>query len=100
MNALVSTFSLSSSIAALAVVLALASISQTHRVRRRLMGQRTALINQLRGLLAEHGLVLVQGANQVRSKLALAFAQEHPRRVATLVETAPAEGLSGFLDRR
>jgi transposase len=40
-----------------------------HRVRRRLMGQRTALINQLRGLLAEHGLVLAQGAHQVRSKL-------------------------------
>lgn len=40
-----------------------------HRIRRRLMGQRTALINQLRGLLAEHGLVLAQGANQVRSKL-------------------------------
>jgi transposase len=40
-----------------------------HRIRRRLMGQRTALINQLRGLLAEHGRVLAQGANQVRSKL-------------------------------
>lgn len=40
-----------------------------HRIRRRLMGQRTALINQLRGLLAEYGLVLPQGANQVRSKL-------------------------------
>src|SRR5436853_1223959 len=40
-----------------------------HRIRRRLMGQRTALINQLRGLLAEHGLVLAQGANQVHSKL-------------------------------
>jgi transposase len=40
-----------------------------HRIRRRLMGQRTALINQLRGLLAEYGVVLPQGANQVRSKL-------------------------------
>jgi len=40
-----------------------------HRVRRRLMCGRTALINQLRGLLAEYGLVLPQGANQVRSKL-------------------------------
>jgi transposase len=40
-----------------------------HRIRRRLMGQRTALINQLRGLLAEYGVVLAQGANHVRSKL-------------------------------
>jgi transposase len=40
-----------------------------HRIRQRLMGERTALINQLRGLLAEFGLVLAPGANQVRSKL-------------------------------
>lgn len=40
-----------------------------HRIRQRLMGDRTALINQLRGLLAEFGLVLPQGANQVRGKL-------------------------------
>jgi transposase len=40
-----------------------------HRVRRRLMGQRTALINQLRGLLGEYGLVLAQGAGNVRRKL-------------------------------
>jgi transposase len=35
-----------------------------HRIRRRLMSERTALINQLRGLLAEYGLVLAQGANK------------------------------------
>jgi len=40
-----------------------------HRIRRRLMGQRTALINQLRGLLAEYGVVLPQGASHVPSKL-------------------------------
>ena len=40
-----------------------------HRIRRRLMGECTALINQLRGLLGEYGLVLPQGANHVRSKL-------------------------------
>jgi len=40
-----------------------------HRIRRRLIGERTALINQLRGLLAEFGIVLSQGAGQVRSKL-------------------------------
>jgi transposase len=40
-----------------------------HRVRRRLMCEHTALINQLRGLLAEYGLVLPQGASQVRSQL-------------------------------
>ena len=37
--------------------------------RRRLVSARTALINQLRGLLGEYGLILAQGANHVRSKL-------------------------------
>lgn len=32
-------------------------------------------------------------------QLALSFAQEHPRRVATLAETAPTEALSGFLEQ-
>jgi len=40
-----------------------------HRIRRRLMAERTALLNQIRGLLGEFGLVLPQGANHVRSKL-------------------------------
>jgi len=38
-------------------------------VRALLLGERTALINQLRGLLAEYGVVLPQGASHVRSKL-------------------------------
>ncbi len=40
-----------------------------HRIRRRLMAGRTALLNQIRGLLGEFGMVLPQGANHVRSKL-------------------------------
>jgi transposase len=51
-----------------------------HRIRQRLMGERTALINQLRGLLAEFGLVLAPGANHVRSKL---LCGNSPRRRRT-----------------
>ena len=36
---------------------------------------------------------------KVLDQLALAFAQEHPVRVATLVGTAPAEALSAFLEQ-
>jgi len=61
-----------------------------HRVRRRLMGQRTALINQLRGLLAEYGLVLAQGANHVRSKL--------PALLEDASESLPALALELFRD--
>lgn len=37
-----------------------------HRVRERLMGARTALVNEMRGLLAEYGIVLPQGVNAFR----------------------------------
>ncbi|MGC1361328.1 MAG: IS110 family transposase [Silvibacterium sp.] len=40
-----------------------------HRVRSRLVANRTQLINQIRGLLAEYGVVLPQHAGQVRSGL-------------------------------
>src|SRR5918999_2544324 len=37
-----------------------------HRVRERLMGARTALVNEMRGLLAEYGIVLPKGAKAFR----------------------------------
>lgn len=40
-----------------------------HRVRSRLVGCRTQLINQIRGLLAEYGIVLLQHPGQVRRGL-------------------------------
>jgi transposase len=50
------------------------SVEQTdmilaHRVRERLVGQRTTLINQLRGLLQEYGIVLAQGKERLRNQL-------------------------------
>ena len=35
-----------------------------HRVRTRLIGQRTAVINQIRGFLLEHGIAVRQGLRQ------------------------------------
>lgn len=40
-----------------------------HRVRSRLVANRTQLINQIRGLLAEYGIVLAQHPAQVRRSL-------------------------------
>lgn len=40
-----------------------------HRVRERLVKNRTALVNQIRGLLAEYGLVMPQGIYGVRKRL-------------------------------
>lgn len=46
-----------------------ADIQAIHRVRRGLVQSRTAAINQIRGLLAENGVVFRQGACHVRSQL-------------------------------
>jgi transposase len=40
-----------------------------HRIRERQIKARTALVNQIRGLLAEYGIVMPKGVAQVRHKL-------------------------------
>jgi transposase len=40
-----------------------------HRVRSRRIGQRTAVINQIRGFLLEHGIAVRQGLRFLRQKL-------------------------------
>jgi transposase len=44
-------------------------IQALHRVRERLVTARTALINEIRGLLAEYGIVLPQGVAKFRQTL-------------------------------
>lgn len=41
-------------------------IQMLHRIRSRLIQERTALINQMRGLLLEYGIVIPQGVGQIR----------------------------------
>jgi transposase len=50
-----------------------------HRVRERLMGARTALVNDMRGLLAEYGIVLPTGVNAFRNALAAELEAEHTK---------------------
>jgi transposase len=40
-----------------------------HRMRSRLIKERTALVNQIRGLLAERGIVIAQGITRLRKQL-------------------------------
>jgi transposase len=44
-------------------------IQALHRIRERQIKARTALVNQLRGLLSEHGIVIPQGVARVRQAL-------------------------------
>ena len=50
-----------------------------HRVRARLMGARTALVNELRGLFAEYGIVLPTGVNAFRNALAATLEAEQAK---------------------
>lgn len=52
------------------------ALLSVHRVRAELIASRTALINQLRGLLTEFGVVMPQGRYQVRSHIVDAL--DHP----------------------
>ncbi len=47
-----------------------------HRIRRKSVGDRTSLCNQVRGLLAEFGIVLPRGMSQIRNKLPEILADE------------------------
>ncbi len=58
-------------------------VQMLHAIRQRVMQQRTAALNQIRGLLAEYGVVFKQGANPLR------------RGIAELL-SRDAHGLSGM----
>lgn len=44
-------------------------IQAVHRIRQRLVADRTRLVNQIRGLLAEHGLVVARDISRIRRAL-------------------------------
>lgn len=46
-------------------------VQLVHNIRQDLVDQRTALVNQLRGLLSERGIVMAQGIDRVRKQLPL-----------------------------
>ena len=58
-------------------------LQMLHRVRQNWVKQRTAVANQMRGLLSEYGIVIGQGLSQIR------------RRLPEILEDAE-NGLSGF----
>jgi transposase len=44
-------------------------VQSTHRIRKLAIQQRTALANQIRGLLAEYGIIISKGINNIRKQL-------------------------------
>jgi len=46
------------------------AVQAVHRIRRRLVAGRVRLVNQIRGLLSEHGIVIARDISQLRRSLA------------------------------
>jgi transposase len=72
-----------------------------HRVRDRLVGERTALMNQLRAVLMERGITVAQGRRKLEQHLAAMLDGDEVRlspRVRLLIEDMRAEW--GALDHR
>ena len=59
-----------------------------HRVRSRLVGQRTAVINQIRGFLLEHGIAVRQSRNHAGNRLALKRATP-----PNIISSTPSRGV-------
>jgi transposase len=57
-------------------------VQAIHRVRSRLVGQRTALTNEMRGIVFEQGLVVAQGSKAIRA-LAASLVDGEPTGVIT-----------------
>lgn len=76
-------------------------IQALHRARSRLVAERTALINHLRALLLERGIVVAQGRRKLENALVTFADEDDPRlspRMRVLIEDLRAEWRS--LDER
>jgi transposase len=61
-------------------------IQAVHRIRQRLISDRTRLVNQIRGLLAEHGVVIARDISRLRP--ALHFSVNHRMKLTSVIATA------------
>ena len=77
------------------------AIQAVHRIRRRLVADRVKLVNQVRGLLSEHGIVIARDITQLRRGLAVIVGSDDDGlsdMVRSLMRELQAE-LAGLDDR-
>jgi transposase len=76
-------------------------IQSVHRIRSLLIQQRTALVNQIRGLLAEYGIVIPKGTAHIRSELPIILGN-NPNNMGGLILGCLAELFDrfGYLDKK
>jgi transposase len=77
------------------------AVQAVHRIRSRLVGSRTRLVNQIRGILAEHGIVIARSIAKLRRHLA-EIAGNDERNLSDLIRSliGDLQVELGELDRR
>ncbi len=69
-----------------------------HRSRDRLVGERTALINQLRAILLERGIVVPQGKRKLEQYLVMLMEEEEGRGLSARIRMLIADMRAQWLD--
>ncbi len=73
-------------------------IQALHRARERLVSERTALINHLRALLLERGIVVPQGRRKLEEELSVFADEDGPEALSPRIRASdrrPAERMAG-----
>ena len=73
------------------------AVQALHRIRQRLVRSRTKLVNQIRGILAEHGIVIARDIWRLRRALA-EITENSTDSLNTLVRVLIIEGQAELLD--
>lgn len=63
------------------------AIQSLHRIRERLVKNRTALINQIRGIFGEYGVIIAQGPQHVKGKL-IGLLETHEQELTPIIINA------------
>lgn len=74
------------------------NVQALHRVRSRLVGQRTALMNEIRGLLAEYGIAIDAGTSKLRTELPRLMEDGDENQIAPLMRAIVAKVYGELLD--
>jgi hypothetical protein len=67
------------------------AVQAVHRIRSRLVGDHVRLVNQIRGLLGEHGIVVSKAIGNLRQALARIVGDTEDRNISGLLRSLMAE---------
>ena len=74
------------------------AVQAVHRIRSRLVGDRVRLVNQIRGLLGEHGIVVAKAIGNLRQAMARIVGDTEDRNINGLLRSLMAELRAELID--